>query len=68
MKEYLITVTSEVTKHYMIDAPSNEEAICTALDFFVEETTDSKEKDTKMNNVKVNIESIGELDEDEINE
>ena len=36
MKEYLITVTSEVTKHYMIDAASNEEAICAALDYFME--------------------------------
>lgn len=68
MKEYLITVTSEVTKHFMIDASSNEEAICTALDFFVEETTNPKGNDTKMSNVKVNIESIGELDADEINE
>lgn len=68
MKEYLITVTSEVTKHYMIDAASNEEAICTALDYFMEGSEELKNNDTEMNNVKVNIESIGEIDEDDLDE
>ncbi len=68
MKEYLITVTSEVTKHYMIDASSNEEAICAALDYFMEGSEELETKDTEMNNVKVNIESIGELDEDGLEE
>lgn len=67
MKEYLITVTSEVTKHYMIDASSNEEAICAALDYFME-GSEELEKDSEMNNVMVNIESIGEIDEDELEE
>ena len=68
MKEYLITVTSEITKHYMIDAASNEEAICTALDFFIEGTEELEEDYTEMNNVKVNIESVGEIDESELND
>lgn len=68
MKEYLITVTSEVTKHYMIDAASNEEAICVALDYFMEGSEELETTDAKVNNVKVNIESIGEIDEDELNE
>lgn len=68
MKEYLITVTSEVTKHYMIDATSNEEAITAALDYFMEESNELETKNTKINNVKVNIESIGEIDEDEMSE
>lgn len=68
MKEYLITVTSEITKHYMIDASSNEEAITAALDYFMEGSDELETNDTKMNNVKVNIESIGDIDEDEINE
>lgn len=66
MKEYLITVTSEITKHYIIDAASNEEAICTALDYFIEGTEEIEEEYTEMNNVKVNIDSIGEIDESEL--
>lgn len=66
VKEYLITVTSEITKHYMIDAASNEEAISTALDYFIEGTEELEEDYTEMNNVKVNIESFEEIDEDEL--
>lgn len=66
MKEYLITVTSEITKHYIIDAASNEEAICTALDYFIEGTEEIEEEYTEMNNVKVNIDSVGEIDESEL--
>lgn len=68
MKKYLITVTSQITKHFMIDAPSNEEAICTALDYFIEGTGELDDKYVEMNNVKVNIESVEEIEKSEIND
>lgn len=63
MNEYLITVTSDVTKHYMIDAASNEEAISTALDYFMEGTGELEEFDTEMTNVSIKIDSIDDVDE-----
>lgn len=68
MSEYLITVTNNVTKHYLIDASSNEEAISTALDYFMEGTGELEEYDTNMSNVNVRIESIGDIEDDELEE
>ncbi len=68
MKEYLIIVTSEITKHYMIYAASNEEAICAALDYFMDNTEKLDENTEKINNVRVQIKSIGEINKDELNE
>lgn len=63
MKEYLITVTSEVTKHYLIDATSNNEAISDAIDYFIEGEGALEQDSLEMNNVKIKIESIGDADE-----
>lgn len=65
MKEYLITVTSEISKHYLIDALSNLEAMCIGFDCFVKELEINEEE---LNNIRVNIESIGEIDEVELSE
>ncbi len=68
MKEYLITVSSDVKKHYLIDASSNEEAISIAVDYFMDGVQELEISSPKISNLKVSIESTGEVDEEELNE
>lgn len=58
MNEYLVTVSSGVMKQYMIKANSNEEAISSALDFFVADKKDDNKNDNVLSNVSININSI----------
>lgn len=66
MNEYLITVTGEVVKHYLIEAACNEEAISTALDLFMEGAGDLDQDEKNINNVNIKIESKGDIDPEEL--
>lgn len=52
MKEYSVTVTSPITRTYIIEAESSNEAILNALEFF-------NEGEEGIDNEEVNLDNIG---------
>ena len=58
MKEYKITVKSEIEEVYYIDADSNDEAINIATEYFLDELSENNNDTVKINNIYVNIDKI----------
>lgn len=58
MNEYIVTVSSGTMKQYIIKANSNEEAISSALDFFVADKQDSEDAEKDISNISININSV----------
>lgn len=60
MMEYPIIVTAKVTKKYVIEADSGEEAITNALEFFNDFITEESEDEDCINEISITIEESEE--------
>lgn len=66
MKEYLVKVTSEVTKYYLIDASCDGQAASMASILFADEEDKSEIYTEKIRSAKAKIESVCEIIDDDL--
>lgn len=61
MNEYVLTVSSKVSKEYFIEAENYEDAIQKAVDYYL---TDNEEAgENKITNINVELKNSNDLDE-----
>ena len=68
MKSYLITIVSKMTKQFLIESASSEDAIAEATDIFLSGDDDAEELiDSEINSLNINVESLKPIENEAVN-